>query len=138
MSSAEFGALLVLATAASFTPGPNTTLSTAIAANRGLRGALRFVCAVPAGWGLMLVLALPPLRWGVLAAGVGYMLWLAGRLAPAFVETVTEAQWQGRRLVVAHDPVRAQEQTALRADRIAALQARANQLAGKLDGRGSR
>jgi len=86
MSSAEFGALLVLATAASFTPGPNTTLSTAIAANRGLRGALRFVCAVPAGWGLMLVQALPPLRWGVLAAGVGYMLWLAGRLAPAFVE----------------------------------------------------
>ena len=103
MSSAEFGALLGLATAASFTPGPNTYFhwagpfyalygaglslySSAIAANRGLRGALRFVCAVPAGWGLMLVLALPPLRWGVLAAGVGYMLWLAGRLAPAFVE----------------------------------------------------
>ena len=36
--------------------------------------------------------------------------------------------------MVAHDPVRAQEQTALRATRIAALQARAEQLAGKLDG----
>ena len=47
MTSAEFWALLMLATAVSFTPGPNTTLSTAIAANRGLRPALRFVLAVP-------------------------------------------------------------------------------------------
>ena len=46
----EFTALLLIATAASFTPGPNTTLSTAIAANRGLRGSMRFVCAVPTGW----------------------------------------------------------------------------------------
>jgi hypothetical protein len=35
---------------------------------------------------------------------------------------------------VAHDPARAQEQTALRATRIAALQARAQHLAAKLDG----
>ena len=47
MTGAEFAALLLLATAVSFTPGPNTTLSTAIAANRGLRPALRFVLAVP-------------------------------------------------------------------------------------------
>lgn len=90
MTAAEFSALMLLATATSFTPGPNTTLSTAIAANRGLRGAMRFVCAVPTGWaGLFvlcalgvggLVLALPALRWGVLALGVGYMLWLAWRL----------------------------------------------------------
>jgi threonine/homoserine/homoserine lactone efflux protein len=32
LSSEEFTALLVLSTAASFTPGPNTTLSTALAA----------------------------------------------------------------------------------------------------------
>ena len=91
MSAAEFSALLLLATASTFTPGPNTTLSTAIAANRGLRGAMRFVCAVPAGWAALfvlcalgvgaLVLALPLLRWGILALGVGYMLWLAARLA---------------------------------------------------------
>lgn len=91
MTAAEFSALLVLATASSFTPGPNTTLSTAIAANRGLRGAMRFVCAVPTGWaGLFvlcalgvgaLVMAVPALRWGILAVGVGYMLWLAWRLA---------------------------------------------------------
>ena len=36
MPFVEFTALLALATAMSFTPGPNTTLSTALAANRGL------------------------------------------------------------------------------------------------------
>ncbi len=91
MSAAEFAALLLLATAVSFTPGPNTTLAAAIAANRGLRPALRFVCAVPVGWTLLLlasalgvgalVLALPALRWAVLGLGVTYMLWLAWRLA---------------------------------------------------------
>ena len=91
MSPTEFTALLLLATASTFTPGPNTTLSTALAANRGLRGALHFVCAVPAGWALLLllcgvglgalVLAVPLLRWGILVTGVAYMLWLAARLA---------------------------------------------------------
>lgn len=91
MSPAEFSALLLLFAAATFTPGPNTTLATALAANRGLRGALHFVCAVPAGWVLLLllcgvgfgalVLAVPALRWGILAVGVAYMLWLAARLA---------------------------------------------------------
>jgi threonine/homoserine/homoserine lactone efflux protein len=91
MNAAEFSALLVLATATSFTPGPNTTLSTALAANFGLRRALRFVCAVPVGWGLLfalcaggvgaLVVALPLLRWSILLGGVGYLLWLAWRLS---------------------------------------------------------
>ena len=90
MTAAEFSALLVLATASSFTPGPNTTLSTALAANRGLKGALHFVCAVPVGWGLLfavcaaglgaLVVAQPLLRWAVLFGGVAYLLWLAGKL----------------------------------------------------------
>ena len=91
MSDTELTALLLLATASSFTPGPNTTLSTALAANRGLRGALHFVCAVPVGWGLLftlcaaglgaLVVAVPVLRWGILASGLVYLLWLASRLA---------------------------------------------------------
>lgn len=91
MTGAEFSALLVLATATSFTPGPNTTLSTAIAANFGLRRALRFVSAVPVGWGLLfalcaggvgsLVVAWPLLRGAILVGGVGYLLWLAWRLA---------------------------------------------------------
>lgn len=91
MNAAEFSALLVLATATSFTPGPNTTLSTALAANFGLRRAMHFVCAVPVGWGLLfvlcaggvgaLVVALPLLRWSILFGGVGYLLWLAWRLS---------------------------------------------------------
>ena len=91
MTAAEFTALLVLTTASSFTPGPNTTLSTALAANLGLRRALRFVVAVPVGWGLLfslcaggvgaMVVAMPPLRIGIQVIGIGYLLWLASRLA---------------------------------------------------------
>jgi threonine/homoserine/homoserine lactone efflux protein len=91
MSSEELFALIALATVGTFTPGPNTALSATIAANHGLRRALPFVCAVPAGWGLLLVLnaaglgvmvlGYPPLRWGLLAAGVLYLLWLAWKLA---------------------------------------------------------
>ena len=90
MTSSELSALLVLATVSSFTPGPNTTLSTAMAANHGLRRAMRFVLAVPVGWGILftlcatglggLVVAWPPLRWGIVVLGNAYLLWLASRL----------------------------------------------------------
>lgn len=90
MTSSELSALLVLATVSSFTPGPNTTLSTAMAANHGLKRAMRFVLAVPVGWGILftlcatglggLVVAWPPLRWGIASVGTGYLLWLATRL----------------------------------------------------------
>ena len=90
MSPAELTALLLLCTAASFTPGPNTTLSTALAANLGFKRALRFVLSVPVGWGLLfslcaaglgtVVLAVPLLRIGIQALGVAYLLWLALRL----------------------------------------------------------
>jgi threonine/homoserine/homoserine lactone efflux protein len=111
MNSVELTALLVLATVASFSPGPNTTLSTALAANLGLRRAMRFVLAVPVGWGLLLslcagglgalVVALPPLRWGIQACGVAYLLWLAVKLArSSTLQQATAAQlrvtfWQG-------------------------------------------
>ena len=91
MNWQEFTALLVLATAMSFSPGPNTTLSTALAANGGLPRAMRFVVAVPVGWTLLLVLcaagigalvvAVPPLRLAIKALGVGYLLWLAYKLS---------------------------------------------------------
>jgi threonine/homoserine/homoserine lactone efflux protein len=110
----DFLALLAFLTATAFTPGPNTTLSTALAANRGLRGAMHFVCAVPVGWALLflvclagvgaLVATVPPLRWAVKAVGVAYLLWLAWKLA----NTTTLAQadaahmnvtfWQGAAL----------------------------------------
>lgn len=111
MNSAEFIALLVLTTATSFTPGPNTTLATALAANLGLRGSLRFVLAVPVGWGLLfslcaggvgtIVMLLPPLRIGIQALGVAYLLWLAFRLARSRALTSADTAqlkvtfWQG-------------------------------------------
>lgn len=49
-------------------------------------------------------------------------------------EIIEEARWQGLRLVVAHHPQRAAEQTQLRNERITALQEKAQQWAGKLDG----
>ena len=69
MTSAELSALLVLATVSSFTPGPNTTLSTAMAANHGLRRAMPFVCAVPVGWGMLLSLCALGLGALVLSRG---------------------------------------------------------------------
>ena len=91
MNPSEFWALVALATAMSFSPGPNTTLSTALAANGGLRHALPFVCSVPVGWALLLIacglglgallLAAPALVWVIKAIGVGYLMWLALRLA---------------------------------------------------------
>lgn len=91
MTVAELTALLLFCTAMSFSPGPNTTLSTALAANHGLKRALRFCLAVPAGWTLLmlasglglgaLVTGAPMLRWAVKLAGAGYMVWLAWKLA---------------------------------------------------------
>ncbi len=93
MNTSELTALLALTTAASFTPGPNTTLSTALAANYGLKRAMTFVCAVPVGWGLLftlcaggvgaLVVAMPALRLGIKVLGVGYLLWLAYKIGTA-------------------------------------------------------
>lgn len=93
MTASELSALLLFCTAMSFSPGPNTTLSTALAANHGVRRALRFCLAVPAGWTLLmlasglglgaLVLGVPALRVGLKALGVAYLLWLAWRLAQA-------------------------------------------------------
>jgi threonine/homoserine/homoserine lactone efflux protein len=86
----ELAALLLFATTMAFTPGPNTTLAAALAANRGLSHAMRFVCAVPVGWGLLLLgsalglgallAAQPALRGALKALGLVYMLWLAWKL----------------------------------------------------------
>ena len=93
MNASEVTALLVFCTAMSFSPGPNTTLSTALAANGGLKRAMRFCLAVPTGWTLLmlatglgvgaLITNVPLLRWAVKLLGVTYMLWLAWQLAGA-------------------------------------------------------
>jgi threonine/homoserine/homoserine lactone efflux protein len=110
----EFTALLALGTAMSFSPGPNTTLSTALAANRGLKGAMHFVCAVPVGWGVLVLLcafglgallvAVPALVWAVKAVGIAYLLWLAyklfgsGTLSQADAARLNVTFWQGAAL----------------------------------------
>jgi threonine/homoserine/homoserine lactone efflux protein len=91
MPATELAALLAYATAMAFTPGPNTTLSAAMAANHGLAHAMRFVVAVPFGWCLLLVLCaaglgtlvttVPALGAAIRLAGAAYMLWLAWKLA---------------------------------------------------------
>ena len=103
--------MLSFATAMSFTPGPNTTLSTALGANLGLRRALPFIVAVTAGWTLMmllcglglaaLILAAPALRLAVKFGGIAYLVWMAWKLAS--VRTLGEVNakqldvgfWQG-------------------------------------------
>ena len=106
MNWQEFIALLVLSTASSFTPGPNTTLSTALAANYGLKRAMTFVLSVPVGWGLLftlcaaglgaLVVQVPMLRQAITWGGCTYLLWLAFKLA----RTRTLAQADSSRLNV--------------------------------------
>jgi threonine/homoserine/homoserine lactone efflux protein len=114
MSWQEFTALLILGTAMSFSPGPNTTLSTALAANHGLRHSMRFVCAVPVGWGVLLtvcaaglgglIVAVPALHWAVKLLGVAYLLWLAYKLsrsaslAQADANKLQVTFWQGAAL----------------------------------------
>ena len=101
MPFSELTALLLLSTVTSFTPGPNTTVSTAMAANFGLRRAMQFVCAVPIGWGLLfslcaaglgaVVLAVPMLRLAIQGLGMGYLLWLAFKLAGTKTLAQTDA-----------------------------------------------
>ncbi len=106
MSASEWFALMAFGAAMSFSPGPNTTLSTALAANFGLRRALRFCLAVPTGWTLLLlacglglgalVTGVPALRWAIKLTGVAYLLWLVWKLN----QTTTLAQADAARLQV--------------------------------------
>ena len=79
---------------------------------------------------LEFILAVPGRRYGEF---VDLLEPMNARAAQASEEMVEEAQWQGHRLVVAHNPQRAAEQTQERLAKIHALQQRANQLASKLD-----
>ena len=111
MPLSEFTALLVLAASMSFSPGPNTTLSTTLAANHGLRRAMRFVLAVPVGWCALLllasagvsaaVLAVPALLAVIKGCGVAYLLWMAfklsrsGQMSSARADQLQVGFWQG-------------------------------------------
>ena len=79
---------------------------------------------------LEFILAIPGRRYGEF---VNLLEPMRQRMAHASEEAVEEAQWQGHRLVVAHNPQRAAEQSQERLAKIHALQYRADQLAGNLD-----
>lgn len=82
--------MAVFSAAMSFTPGPNTTLATAIGVNHSVRRALRFCVAVAVGCGLLLlacwvgvgglVTRVPAVGWGLRVVGAAYLGWLAYRL----------------------------------------------------------
>jgi transposase len=86
--------------------------------------------SLPDGQPLEFILAVPGRRYGEFAE----LLQPLHAAAAPEGETVAETSWEGLRLVVAHNPQRAQEQTDKRTARIAALEARARDLANKLDG----
>ena len=79
---------------------------------------------------LEFILAVPGRRYGEFDETLEP---LQAQCLAATEEIVVERTWQGHRLVIAHAPERAREQTAVRREQIAALEARAAHLAGKLD-----
>jgi len=86
---------------------------------------------LPGGQALEFILAVPGRRYGEFAE---VLQSFQAKIGTASEEIIDETHWQGLRLVVAHHPERAREQTVLRRERIATPQDKANQWAGKLDG----
>jgi transposase len=86
---------------------------------------------LPSGQALEFILAVPGRRYGEFAQTLQAF---QAKVAAAKEEVIDEVRWNESRLVIAHNPVQALEQTTLRRQRIAALQVKAQQWAGKLDG----
>lgn len=83
------------------------------------------------GQALEFILAVPGRRYGEFTEVLQAFQAKAGVATQEFIE---ETRWRELRLVVAHHPGRAKEQAQLRRERIAALEAKAQQWVGKLDG----
>ena len=86
---------------------------------------------LPSGQALEFILAVPGRRHGEFVDLLGEFQNKAG---VAEQEGIAETRWNEMLLVVAHNPTQAKEQTQLRRERIAQLQAKAEQWVGKLDG----
>ena len=86
---------------------------------------------LPNGQGLEFILAVPGRRYSEFA---DVLQSFGAKAKLATDEIIEEVRWRDRRLVVAHHPHQAKEQTELRNQRIAQLQFKAQQWAGKLDG----
>ena len=93
MTSDVFLALCAFAFVTSITPGPNNLMLMASGANFGLRRTVPHMLGVGLGFGFMVVCvglglaglceAWPPLRLVLAVLSVGYLLWLAWRIATA-------------------------------------------------------
>ena len=86
---------------------------------------------LPSGQALEFILAVPGRRYGEFVQTLSA---LQAKVAGAEQEIVQECRWKEHRLVVAHHPQRAQEQSQLRREKIKALEEQAANWAGKLDG----
>ena len=84
------------------------------------------------GQPLEFILAVPGRRYGEFTERLG--AFHQTRCVAATDEVVGEMRWNDLRLVVAHEPIRAAEQTQRRTDQIKALIAQGDAWAGKLDG----
>ncbi|HNM41350.1 MAG TPA: IS1634 family transposase [Giesbergeria sp.] len=80
---------------------------------------------------LEFILAVPGRRYGDF---VELLQDFQRKAADAADEVIGEVKWEGLRLVVAHQPDKAKEQSQLRNARIAEIETKAAQWAGKLDG----
>jgi transposase len=85
---------------------------------------------LPGGQALEFILAVPGRRY---AEFTDVLRAIHAKAGTATQEIIDETRWRKLRLVVAHHPERASEQTKLRRERIAALQEKAQAWAGKLD-----
>ena len=86
---------------------------------------------LPSGQALEFILAVPGRRYGEFSKTLKEF---QSKVTDAQEEVIDETRWNELRLVIAHNPEQAREQTKLRRERIAAILAKANQWAGKLDG----
>lgn len=86
---------------------------------------------LPSGQSLEFILAVPSRRYSEF---IDVLQAFEAKAKLATEEIIEEVLWRDRRLVVAHHPQRAKEQTDLRNQRIAELEVKAQQWAGKLDG----
>jgi threonine/homoserine/homoserine lactone efflux protein len=86
-------ALITLAVAGSFTPGPNNTIATVTAANHGFRATVPHMLGVPLGFSTLLIasslgvaavlIAHPLLAQAIKWAGIVYLLYIAWLVAGA-------------------------------------------------------
>ena len=86
---------------------------------------------LPCGTPLEFILAVPGRRYGEVADVVAPLH--AAQFAQAKDETLGETRWNDLRLIVAHNPDTAADQTAARAEMISKLEQQATQWVGKLD-----